>query len=30
TATGATIVLVACGWFVLSMVAIALRDRADA
>ena len=30
TATGATIVLVACGWFVLSMVAITLRDRADA
>ncbi|MDX9840248.1 MAG: metal ABC transporter permease [Desulfobulbus sp.] len=30
TATGATIVLVACGWFVLSMVAIALRGRADA
>ena len=30
TATGATIVLVACGWFVLSMVAIAVRDRADA
>jgi zinc transport system permease protein len=30
TATGATIVLVSCGWFVLSMVVITLRGRADA